>query len=168
MWTGVWGQSQDAKAVTGRIGNGHTCLRWQTWASVWPCSMRSLAASPEYGSWKSAGARLSRNFQEASMHCMHGRVFRDITVQGISGRRLLDNAERAGRALRWLRDPWSGCFAGSSISALQVEYEVVELHPTVAMDARQESARRTKAQRKALMHASCRSACSILCLNGQP
>ncbi|CAE7713143.1 gamt-a [Symbiodinium sp. CCMP2592] len=53
--------------------------------------------------------------------------------QGISGRRLLDNAEKAG----------------SGLPQLQIEYEVVELHPAVAADARREAETRKKGPVKA-------------------
>ncbi|CAE7892013.1 REV1 [Symbiodinium microadriaticum] len=53
--------------------------------------------------------------------------------QGISGRRLLENAERAGNGL----------------PQLQIEYEVVELHPAVAADARREAETRKKGTVKA-------------------
>ncbi|CAJ1416505.1 unnamed protein product [Effrenium voratum] len=47
--------------------------------------------------------------------------------QGISGRRLMNNAEEAGLGL-------------------EVHYEVAELHPRVAADARREAAKRTQAE----------------------
>eukprot|EP00434_Breviolum_minutum_P019879 symbB.v1.2.017541.t1/scaffold1371.1/size209032/13 len=71
-----------------------------------------------------AGFQISLQTVKRLVGTKHLRILEIGWGQGISGRRLMDNAELAG------------------VQELQVEYEVVELHPQVAADARVEAARR--------------------------
>lgn len=71
-----------------------------------------------------AGFRISLETVKQSVGPKNLRILEVGWGQGISGRRLMDNADAAG------------------LPELRVAYEVVELHPAVAADARAEASRR--------------------------